>query len=119
MPRLLLIDDDQLLLVSVAERLRAAGYDVHTTPSCEDGLQMDLDSFDAVVCDFTFPGMNGAAFLRTLREQRHSRVPFIFITGTREPDELVRDAVRFDAEFLPKPVRIRDLLDLLAERLAR
>ena len=119
MPRLVLIDDDRIVLISVAEQLRAAGYLVETSLSCEEALAKDLGAFDALVCDFTFPGMNGAEFLRTLREQRGSKAPFVFITATREPDQLVREAIRFDADFLPKPIRIPDLLELLAERLGR
>jgi CheY-like chemotaxis protein len=118
MRKLLLVDDDRLLLSTLGDGLRAAGYSVQTARSGEDALTRDLAQFDAILCDHTLGGMNGSTLLKTLREQRGLKQPFVFITGTRQPEELLDEAVRFDAEYLAKPVDIRALLTLLKSRAA-
>ena len=117
MPRLLLIDDDRLLLVSLSEKLRELGYEVDTAQTGAEALTREVRDYAAVICDFTMPGMSGGELLRRLREEKGSSVPFVFITGTREPEDLLHQAVRHGAEFLPKPVSLPDLIGLLSEQL--
>ena len=58
--RLLIIDDDQLILKVLEAGLR--DYSVVTASSAEEGLGLyAAQPFDAVVCDLVLPGMQGLA----------------------------------------------------------
>lgn len=114
--RLLLVDDDRFALTVLGDRLRARAHQVVEVESGMAALEQPLDAFDAIVCDFVMPRMNGAELLRRVREERRSAVPFFFVTSTRQPQELVRAALSLDADFLPKPVEVSHLIALVLER---
>lgn len=113
--RILLVDDDRFALTLLGDRLRQLGHQVVSVDSAEAALREDFDLYDAVVCDFIMPGVNGAQLLRQVREDRRSKVRFIFVTATRQPEELVREAIRHDADFLPKPVDLDYLVEMIAD----
>jgi NADH:ubiquinone oxidoreductase subunit E/DNA-binding response OmpR family regulator len=61
MPRkMLVIDDDQMVLSSCLRIFSEEGFDVVTTTSPEEGLSLVLDTyFDVVLCDWMMPGLDG------------------------------------------------------------
>ena len=58
--KILTIDDQQLILLSVEKRLLELGYEVKTASSGEQGIEV-FDSFqpDLVLVDINMPGMSG------------------------------------------------------------
>ena len=109
--RILLIDDDELVLEALQVLLEQAGAIVRTAESAAAGL----DAFgqlvpDAIVSDLAMPGEDGCAFVRRLRSSSGSHVPAIAITGWSAERERGRalDA-GFDV-FLTKPVRVDRLI---------
>jgi two-component system, probable response regulator PhcQ len=90
--RVLFVDDDAMLLESIARMLRREPYEIHTATSAEEALSFLKDhSVDAVVADEQMPGMPGTAFLKRVREQYPDTVRFI-LTGKATMD-LVIEAV--------------------------
>ena len=65
--RILLVDDDRSLLVTLSDFLKFEGYDVVTADTGEDGLQK-LESFtpDLIILDMSMPGMGGVGFLKAI-----------------------------------------------------
>jgi CheY-like chemotaxis protein len=115
--RILLVDDDRFDLTLIGDRLRHAGHEVTSVTSGLEALEHDLDAHDAIVCDFVMPGMGGGELLRRVRDERRCETRFIFITASRQPEELIRQSVRYDADFLPKPIDLAQLVDLIREGL--
>lgn len=67
--RILLIDDDTSLLVTLGDFLRYEGYDVTTAESAERGLKLLNDVRpDLIVLDMSMPGMGGRGFLERIKE---------------------------------------------------
>lgn len=66
--RILLIDDDTSLLVTLGDFLRYEGYDVTTAESAERGLKL-LGKIrpDLIVLDMSMPGMGGRGFLEQIK----------------------------------------------------
>ena len=77
--RLLVIDDDLLLLRAITRFLRPT-YEVVTasTPSGAFAL-LARDSYDAILCDVHMSGMSGLDFVAKLSPLHSERV--VFITG--------------------------------------
>ncbi len=68
--KVLVVDDDGLVLASVAAALEAAGFDVCATESGTEALALaEQHGPDAVVTDFRMPGMDGLALLEHLARQ--------------------------------------------------
>ena len=88
MTRVLLVDDEQILLEIGKEFLESRhGMTVDQASSGREGLAMlDESRPDIIVSDFQMPGMDGTEFLKNVRASGN-RVPFILFTG-RDRDEV-------------------------------
>ena len=79
--RVLLIDDDATLLRSLKRQLCEFGFDVETS-SCaaEARVMLNVNPFNAVVCDHNMPGQSGLEFLEDIR-QIHPNVAIFMLSG--------------------------------------
>ncbi|MCX7171485.1 MAG: response regulator, partial [Proteobacteria bacterium] len=80
MTRLLVADDDRVVLFTLSEGLRQAGFDVI---EARDGLQaLTLCQSEApqlALLDIRMPGMDGLELARRLRDE--TAVPFLFFSA--------------------------------------
>ena len=105
MTRLLLIDDEKTNVDVMALSLRSDGYEVLTSSSGEEGLEIfDRESPDIVITDIKMPGMDGIEVLKAIKE--HSDMAeVIIITGHGDVDNAI-EALKYGAsDFINKPVR--------------
>jgi CheY-like chemotaxis protein len=116
-PRLLVVDDDEIVARALQRTLR--GFDVAVTLSAADALERVLagQRFDAILCDVMMPGMTGYE----LHEAISNAVPeqaarMIFVTGggtTRRAHEFLESVTNpvvdkpFDANHLRALIRQR------------
>ncbi|MDI6725991.1 MAG: response regulator, partial [Smithellaceae bacterium] len=64
---ILVIDDESILRTSLRIALGAAGYEVLTAQSGEEGLDLfDREKPDLILLDHWLPGMNGDEVLRLI-----------------------------------------------------
>ena len=112
--RILLVDDDPLILDSIAEVLSFDGHDVVVAANGQAGLACFVAAqesdvpFDAVVTDLGMPVLNGIQVANEVRA-RSGTVRIILLTGW---GERAREEKEFPAtvnHLLAKPVRIHEL----------
>jgi len=110
MPKILVIDDEPVILGSATRILTAEGFPVLTADDAESGLEiLATDPQDIVICDLMLPGMSGLKFLEASRENDPSLV-VIITTGYSTVDNGV-DSLRKGAfDFLPKPFTFGELI---------
>ncbi|HEX6043203.1 MAG TPA: response regulator [Pyrinomonadaceae bacterium] len=101
--RILLVDDERSLRLTLTEFLKRAGYEVLAAPDFSSALMLQNSSFDVAVIDINLPGRSGLELLHEINS-RNSYVPVIIITG--EPNlSVIPEIVRAGAyDFLAKPV---------------
>ena len=81
MTKILLIDDDPLILEALSITLESAGYSVQTAKNGVDGLQMIRDGdFDLVITDIIMPEKEGLEVISHLKRE-HPSVKVIAISG--------------------------------------
>jgi excisionase family DNA binding protein len=84
--RIMVIDDDKLVLKTVAKLLKSHGYSVEPAESGEEALsRIGAEKFDLIITDVRMPGMSGIETLKRIRQLLSERslapVPEIVITG--------------------------------------
>jgi DNA-binding NarL/FixJ family response regulator len=119
--RILVIDDDARLREHYIEILKLEGYDVVEARNGREGVERARrEPPDLVLCDITMPEMNGHRVLETLRgEPRTAHVPFVFLTGWSEKED-IRTGMNLGADdYLTKPVVADELAATIRARLRR
>lgn len=122
MARLLLIDDDAAVSVTLARMLQFGGHAVARIESAQAGLAEALaNPPDAVILDMKMPGMGGLEFLTRLRAAPGtSALPVGVITGDYFLGETVlKELARLGAVVRYKPIRMEDLSALTDELLGQ
>ena len=101
--RLLLIDDEEIVLDSCTEILRGEPFEVATAADGARGLERVRDFRpDLVVVDLKMPGLSGFEVLERLHEADPTVVPIV-ITGYATVSSAVDAMKRGAYDFLPKP----------------
>ena len=108
--RLLLVDDEPGIVNALRRVFRQENYEVVTAGSGDEALKRLAEgSFQLVISDFMMPGMNGAQFLREVK-QRSPETIRIMLTGHADTDA-VMGAINDGAvyKFILKPWNDDDL----------
>jgi CheY-like chemotaxis protein len=115
--RILVVDDDAAVQMTVRLLLERAGHSVVTAADGRKGLALcQTGDFDLLFLDIFMPGMDGFETMRMVRQQ-HPQLPIIVISGrpiSPEPDaapDFLTMATKLGAvSSLQKPFRPADLL---------
>ncbi|HDL04391.1 MAG TPA: response regulator [candidate division Zixibacteria bacterium] len=115
--RALLVDDEEELVTTLQERLSYRDIDADFSLTGADAIQkMREKRFDIVVLDLKLPGISGIETMRVLKNE-YPDVPIILITGHGSPDT-TDDLPKGAYEYLPKPINIEKLMEVMKEALA-
>jgi len=106
--KLLLVDDDTMLIKALEMYLARGGYEVHTAGNGLDGLKQ-LFSLrpDLVVLDVMMPQLDGWETCRRIREM--STVPIIMLTARGQESERVMGLKLGADDYVPKPFSLKEL----------
>jgi DNA-binding NtrC family response regulator len=109
--RILLVDDEEDFLETLAERMRTRGMLVTTSSSAVDALaRIDKESYDAIVLDLLMPDMDGLQALKAMKASK-PELQVILLTGHATVQTGV-EAMKLGAvEFLEKPAEIEVLME--------
>lgn len=119
--KILVIDDDAKMRRQMGALLVAEGYQVVEARNGREGVELARTETPALVlCDITMPEMNGHRVLEALRaDAATAHLPFVFLTGWGEREDL-RTGMNLGADdYLVKPVEPHDLLTAVSARLRR
>lgn len=116
--RLLLVDDDRLILATLGQGLRTAGYAVTAVDTAREALAAaERATFDLALLDIRMPGMSGIEAAHQLRD-RHG-IDSLFLTAYGD-EATVAQAVKGGAlGYLVKPVDLHQLVPAVEAALAR
>ncbi|MDZ7729613.1 MAG: response regulator transcription factor [Dehalococcoidia bacterium] len=107
--RVLVVEDDETLLFTLAHNLKREGYTVVTAARGDDALELARSSQpDLIVLDIMLPGVDGIQICRLLR--RDMQVPIIMVTALGGEGDRVSGLDTGADDYLAKPFSMRELL---------
>jgi DNA-binding NtrC family response regulator len=113
--RVLLVDDEEDFLITLAERLETRGLTVSTVTKGEDAVtKVDEQKFDLIVLDLSMPGIDGLETMKRIKAKQPD-AEIIMLTGQGSIRSSI-EAMKLGAEdFLQKPVEIAELMDKISD----
>jgi FixJ family two-component response regulator len=118
-PIVFVVDDDPSIRDALTSLIRSVGLGVETFGSAQAFLRHPRpDASGCLVLDVRLPGLSGLDLQRELAAAQIT-MPIIFITGHGDIPMTVQAMKAGAVEFLTKPFRDQDLLDAIAQAIAR
>lgn len=116
--RILLVDDDNVILESMKVALETRGYDIFTAGNGTDALEMAENSDpDLLVLDQMMPQRSGFRVLETLSKTPESNVPVIMITANEGVRHKAYAQMLGVKDYLQKPFTMDQLMEAVEREL--
>jgi two-component system, OmpR family, alkaline phosphatase synthesis response regulator PhoP len=119
MARVLLVEDESGLLITLTDMLKGQGYDVeNSTNGLEACRRVQTENFDLVILDVMLPGMNGLEVCKSVRAQGNT-VPILILSGRDRSTDKVESLQTGADDYFMKPFEPQELLARIETLLSR
>jgi CheY-like chemotaxis protein len=109
--KVLIIDDERMILEMLRERLTRIGIAVDVAESAEEGIiKINNIQYDLVFTDIIMPGMSGDDFFEYVKTTLDRPIPVIAMSGT----PWLTERSSFDA-VIAKPFCKKELMSVLSQ----
>ena len=116
--KILVVDDEKLLVKGIKYNLEQDGYEVATAFDGEEGVRLAHDeSVDLILLDLMLPKMDGLTVCRTIRA--FSNVPIIMLTAKSEDIDKILGLEYGAEDYITKPFNIREVTSRIKAILRR
>jgi DNA-binding NtrC family response regulator len=113
--RVLIIDDEKNIRVTLQKALSIDGYEVETAINGEDGLQkIKKEDYPVILLDMKMPGMDGIEFLEKLKDIEY-QAKVVMITGFGSVETAVETMKMGAVDYLRKPFKAQEIRDVVRE----
>jgi DNA-binding response OmpR family regulator len=108
--RVLVVEDDDLLTVTLRRGLQEDGVAVDTVQEGEEALNAAATTdYDVILLDVMLPGIDGIEVSRRLRDHR-VRVPILMLTARDSVDDRVLGLEAGADDYMVKPFALREVI---------
>lgn len=108
MYKILLVDDDPMILENNQTYFRSMGYEVICARTAETAEEIMLsNSLDCVVLDVALPDMNGFSLCEKIRTK--TGLPIVFLSGYTEEESRIRGLSVGGDDYVCKPYSLKEL----------
>ncbi|MFH0765044.1 MAG: response regulator [Calditrichota bacterium] len=117
--KVLLIDDEEELVTTLAERLEWRGFSVHWATNGADAIQkLKISPYEIILLDLKMPGLGGLDLLKIIKRD-YPDLPVIILTGHGSLDGGKPEVPEGVAAYLAKPINLDDLIARMKEAVER
>src|SRR5579871_3463749 len=107
--KVLLVEDEPLILMDIELQLQGAGHDVVSVYNADRAIEvLAAQRIDVILTDIDMPGSMDGLVLAAAVRKRWPPVRIVVMSGKKRP---MRDELPQRARFIEKPVHARHLLD--------
>lgn len=121
MTKILVIEDNRILLNSLVKLLKCESFEAIGTTKGQTGLELArIEKPDLILCDLIIPDLDGYAILERIRnDETTAEIPFICLTGASDR-ALLRRIMELGADdYLTKPYSKSELLGAMQSQLKK
>lgn len=113
MARVLIVDDEPNIVLSLEFLMQQAGFDVATAADGETALQqVRTQAPDLVLLDISLPGISGFEVLETLRQEpAFKQLPIVMLTAHGREVEKEKGLALGADDYITKPFSTRQLVE--------
>ncbi|GGX05067.1 response regulator [Aquimarina muelleri] len=110
MKRILAIDDQQLILLSLEKHLTDLGYTIKCASDGQTGLEL-FESFkpDIVIVDINMDGMCGLEVIKNIRQEKKSDVKILVMSGNTDEDTIIDGFDLGIDDYMKKPLSLNEI----------
>ena len=120
MKRILVAEDNKLILETIALSLTREGYEIIKATDGKECLKiLESTEVDLLITDLYMPCINGHAVISTIRDERGLKIPILVLSAAGAEENVVKAFDLGSDDFMVKPfslvelnVRVRKLLAL-------
>jgi response regulator NasT len=115
--KILVVDDDRLVLATLTHGLLQAGYEVIDTDNGDDAILLAREHRpDLALLDIRMEGMSGFDVAAVLRDSL--QIPFMFLSAFADEDTAAKVKALGAVDYLVKPLEVRQILPAVEAALA-
>ncbi len=117
--KILVVDDDELVLIAIQELLSPLGFSVVKASSGPDALEkIAQEQFDLIILDIIMPEMDGFEVCQRIRQTNsYMETPIMMLTAKSGEEDKERGIEVGANLYLPKPISPKKLIALVEEAL--
>lgn len=117
--KMLIIDDDEIILKSCRKIFEAEGFEVATTANPQEGLNLVSEkSFDVVLVDWMMPGFDGMDVVEEI-DRRSPNSALVMISGHPSVGRATEAMKRGAMDYLPKPFKPEEITAVVKKAVRR
>jgi len=117
--KVVVVDDDQKVLITIEKTLRQIGFEVFTTGDGKKALELiEREIPDLVISDILQPGMDGILLCQEIKKTpAYNHIKIILITGVFNRSNMTRITGCTPDAFIEKPIDMPQLATLIQQTL--
>jgi len=117
--KMLIIDDEEIVLKSCRKIFEAEGFEVVTTSNPQEGLKLVSEAaFDVILCDWMMPGFDGMDVVEEI-DKRSPNSTVVMISGYPSVGRATEAMKRGAMDYVAKPFRPEEIIEVVKKAVRR
>ncbi len=109
--KILICEDEEILLVALEFRLRKQGFDIVKAENGKIALELiENENPDLIVADLMMPHVTGMQLIEYVRNEKNDPTPIIIISAIEEENTILEAIQKGANDFIGKPFRPNELI---------
>lgn len=118
MKRILIIEDDQVIVEVEKDYLEASGFEVEIATSGDIGLKKAFEvEYDLIILDLMLPNTDGFEICKQIRQVKN--IPILMVSAKKEEIDKIRGLGLGADDYMTKPFSVGELVARVKAHLAR
>lgn len=118
--KILIVDDDRIMLSLLSKKLKDKGYEVAATNNGVEILRiLSQDKIDLIISDVMMPCLSGFTLITMLKRFYFNNIPIILISAANQENHLLDSHGIGSDSFFSKPIDFNKLFNRIEDFLPR